>query len=179
MYPDNPQQCSRMLEVIEDILLLSRAERQLAEPAAVDVAAVAEEICQSLSPRAAQRNITLKVEGSFRLMATEKDVWEILYNLTDNAIRYGREGGYVHIRLGPDGFSVEDNGIGIDAAHQSRIFEQFYRVDEVRSAVGGTGLGLSIIQAIVQRYGGEIHLVSESGKGSRFIVQFGSPEGGQ
>ena len=172
-------ECSRMLEVIEDILLLSRAERQLAEPAAVDVAAVAEEICQSLSPRAAQRNITLKVEGSFRLTATEKDVWEILYNLTDNAIRYGREGGYVHIRLGPDGFSVEDNGIGIDAAHQSRIFEQFYRVDEVRSAVGGTGLGLSIIQAIVQRYGGEIHLVSESGKGSRFIVQFGSPEGGQ
>lgn len=172
-------ECSRMLEVIEDILLLSRAERQLAEPAAVDVAAVAEEICQSLSPRAAQRNITLKVEGSFRLTATEKDVWEILYNLTDNAIRYGREGGYVHIRLGPDGFSVEDNGIGIDAAHQSRIFEQFYRVDEVRSAVGGTGLGLSIIQAIVQRYGGEIHLVSESGKGSRFIVQFGSPEGAQ
>ncbi len=172
-------ECSRMLEVIEDILLLSRAERQLAEPAAVDVAAVAEEICQSLSPRAAQRNITLKVEGSFRLTATEKDVWEILYNLTDNAIRYGREGGYVHIRLGPDGFSVEDNGIGIDAAHQSRIFEQFYRVDEVRSAVGGTGLGLSIIQAIVQRYGGEIHLVSESGKGSRFIVQFGSPEGTQ
>ena len=104
---------------------------------------------------------------------------EILYNLTDNAIRYGREGGYVHIRLGPDGFSVEDNGIGIDAAHQSRIFEQFYRVDQVRSAVGGTGLGLSIIQAIVQRYGGEIHLVSESGKGSRFIVQFGSPEGAQ
>lgn len=172
-------ECSRMLEVIEDILQLSRAERQLTEPGDVDVAMVAEEICQSLSPRAAQRNIELKVEGSLRLMAAEKDIWEILYNLTDNAIRYGREGGYVHIRLGPYGFYVEDNGIGIDAAHQSRIFEQFYRVDEVRSAIGGTGLGLSIIQAIVQRYGGEIRLVSEGGKGSRFIVQFGSPEEAQ
>ena len=173
-------ECARMHSVIEDILLLSRAGRQPESLVQVDAAAVAQEICRALTPRAEQRNIRLQTQGALTLTASEKDVWEILYNLADNAIRYGREGGYVLIQLHPDGFSVEDDGIGISPVHQSRIFEQFYRVDEARdSAVGGTGLGLSIVQAIVQRCGGTIHLQSEPGKGSTFTVKFAQTEGAE
>ena len=173
-------ECSRMLSVIEDILLLSRAEHRAEDARQVDAAAVAQEIIRALTPRAEQKNISIRMEGELTLTASEKDIWEILYNLSDNAIRYGREGGYVLIRFAENGFSVADDGIGVAPVHQSRIFEQFYRVDEVRdSAVGGTGLGLSIVRAIVQRCGGTIELESEYGKGSTFTVKFPQTEGAE
>lgn len=171
-------ECDRMLEVIEDILLLNRSERQAPQNTRpVNVANVAREICRSLAPRAAEKHISLQVIGELTLQAVEKDIWEVLYNLSDNAVRYGREGGYVHIRLSENKIAVEDNGIGIDKAHQARIFEQFYRVDEMRdSAVRGTGMGLSIVRAIVQRYGGDVSVESEPGSGSCFTACFATNE---
>lgn len=171
-------ECQRMLNVVEDVLLLSRAEREQGLVYTdVCVEQVAEEICQALSPQAAQKNIALSVEGSMQLNAVEKDIWEILHNLTSNAIRYGKLGGYVKLRLGDCAIAVEDNGIGIDKEHLPRLFEQFYRVDQSRDpSVRGTGLGLSIVRTLAERNGGSVDVQSEPGQGSCFTVTFGKEE---
>lgn len=171
-------ECQRMLAVIEDILRLSKAERAaMPDTHPVNVTAVAAEICQALSPRAAQKQISLHIDGELTLQAVEKDIWEILYNLTDNAVRYGKTGGHVYIRLQEGSIVVEDDGIGIEPKHIGRIFEQFYRVDESRdAAAGGTGLGLPIVQAIARRCGGDISVASTPGEGSRFTVTLPAKE---
>lgn len=172
-------ECQRMLDVIEDILHLSRAEAQPAEEAhAVDVGGVAREIATSLSAQASQKGIEIRVEGEMVLKGVEKDFWEILYNLAGNAVRYGREGGHVWIRLTGDAIEVEDDGVGIAPEHLPHIFEQFYRVDESRGmAPGGTGLGLSIVRALAERCGARVAVESEAGKGSTFAVRFDAEAG--
>ena len=170
-------ECERMLAVIEDILQLSKAEKQSPAPSQrVDVREVANEVARALAPQAEKKGIRLFVEGELTVMAPEKDVWEILYNLVGNAVRYGREGGRARIALGDGRLIVEDDGIGIPRAHLDRIFEPFYRVDESRDPAAGTGLGLSIVRAIAQRNGASVSAESEPGTGSKFIVDF-SPEG--
>ncbi len=167
-------ECSRMLNVVEDVLLLSRAEREKDLVFKnVSVHEVAEEIAKALSPQAAEKNIDLHVEGTLSLYSVEKDIWEILYNLTSNAIRYGKKGGWVKICLKKGEIIVEDNGIGIDEMHLAHLFEQFYRVDQSRDpSVRGTGLGLSIVRTLSQRNGGCVSVKSEYGKGSKFTVLF-------
>lgn len=169
-------ECQRMLAVIEDILNQSRAERPHDQPAGlVDVTFIAEEIIQALGPQAAKKNITLRLSGTLQMHSWEKDLWEILYNLCSNAIRYGREGGWAEIRLAPGSIAVADNGIGIDNEHLPYLFEQFYRVDETREAsAGGTGLGLSIVRTLAQRCGGNVTVESVPGEGSCFTVSFDS-----
>ena len=127
----------------------------------------------ALGPQAAQKGIEISVEGELTLEGVEKDFWEILYNLAGNAVRYGRSGGHVRIRLSPQEICVEDDGIGVKKEHLPHLFEQFYRVDQARGmAPGGTGLGLSIVRALAERYGAQALAESEFGKGSRFIVRF-------
>ena len=93
-------ECQRMLDVIEDILHLSRAGAKPAEePQNVNVGNVAREIATSLSAQAAQKGIAISVEGDMVRMGVERDFWEMLYNLAGNAVRYGREGGHVWVRL--------------------------------------------------------------------------------
>lgn len=104
-------------------------------------------------------------------------LYEIIYNLCDNAIRYNKDGGKVAIDLKNAGdniiLSVSDTGIGIPAEHQSRIFERFYRVDKSHSKkTGGTGLGLSIVKHAVAYHGGKVTLSSEVGKGTTITVEF-------
>ena len=166
-------ECDRMLAVIEDILRLSKAERPADGPApALPVAPVAGEVLRALAPRAAKKGIALKLEGEATVPAREQDLWEILYNLADNGVRYGRRDGHVWVRLSGSRITVEDDGVGITPEHIGHIFEQFYRVDEARDAEGGTGLGLSIVRAIVQRNGGSVQVESAPGAGSRFTVDF-------
>ncbi len=167
-------ECQRMLRVIEDILNLSRAEAHSAlELLPIDVGALAREIAISLSPQAEQKGISINVEGEMTRDGVETDFWEMLYNLVGNAVRYGREGGHVWIRLTEDEISVEDDGTGIASEHIPHIFEQFYRVDEARGMVpDGTGLGLSIVKALTERHGAHIAVESESGVGSRFVIGF-------
>ena len=172
-------ECDRMLAVIEDILRLSRAERRADGPTpALAARPVAEEVRQALAPRADKAGIEILVEGDARIPATEQELWELLYNLMDNALRYGRRGGHVWVRLSDGRIEVQDDGIGIDPAHTARVFEQFYRVDETRdSGPGGTGLGLSIVKAIARRRGGDARVESVPGEGSRFIVEFDGESG--
>ena len=104
-------------------------------------------------------------------------LYEIIYNLCDNAIRYNKDGGKVTIDLkNNDGniiLSVSDTGIGIPTEHQSRIFERFYRVDKSHSKeTGGTGLGLSIVKHAVSYHGGTIKLHSKIGEGTTIMITF-------
>ena len=113
-----------------------------------------------------------------RVTAQEQDLWEILFNLVDNAIRYGKPGGRVRIRISPGLLEVEDDGIGMLPEHANHVFEEFYRVDESRdSKVPGTGLGLSIVRAITEGLGGQVRVRSSYGEGSCFTVAF--PVSGQ
>ena len=166
-------ECDRMLAVIEDILHLSKAE-QAGRPqeAPRPVPPIAREVLGSLMPQAAKKRISLSCTGEAMAPASEKELWEILYNLTDNAVRYGRPDGHVWVRLAGATIEVADDGMGIAPEHVEHIFEQFYRVDEAREGAGGTGLGLSIVKAIVERSGGTIRAESRPGQGTRFIAQW-------
>jgi two-component system phosphate regulon sensor histidine kinase PhoR len=99
-----------------------------------------------------------------------------LSNLIDNAINYTEAGGTIRVGARTDGqdlvLQVEDNGIGIPAKHQSRLFERFYRVDKARSRnSGGTGLGLAIVKHIALAHGGQVTVESTPGQGSRFDIR--------
>ncbi len=169
-------EAARLLTLIEDIIRLSRLDEGV-EPAreSVDLAALAQDAVQQLREKAAQCRVTLEVttepcvvEGVPRLFH------EIVYNLTENAVKYNVEGGSVRVRVTGDGvLTVADTGIGIPPEHQSRVFERFYRVDKSHSkAIGGTGLGLSIVKHAAAELGASIDLQSEVGKGTTVTVRF-------
>ena len=142
------------------------------------MSALTEEILRLLDPAAKQRNQTLsgEVEDGLTLMGDQSKLHQILYNLTDNAIKYSPDGGTIHVSLQEDGqdlvWRVRDNGVGIPEEDQDHIFERFYRVDKARSReTGGTGLGLSIVRQLVTMHGGQITVESAPGEGSEFIVR--------
>jgi len=169
----------RMIALIEDIIRLSKLdeteesrEALLKEPVAL--LPLAKDLSAELQSSAAAKNVELSVSGEETTIHSVLPlVREILYNLTDNAIKYNREGGSVEIRILPDGFRVKDTGIGIPLSEQERIFERFYRVDKSHSRkIGGTGLGLSIVKHAALRLGARVELESREGEGSCFTVRF-------
>ncbi len=127
---------------------------------------------------AKQRNVTIELEGKTSIVCGNKDMLkELVENLGQNAIRYNNPNGKVKISVGTiDGqvaLTVKDNGIGIPASEQQRIFERFYRVDKSRSkATGGTGLGLAIVKHIVEIHDAKIELDSAPGVGTTISVLF-------
>ena len=162
-----------MRALIDDILMLSRAELQTDQPLQnVDVAQTAGEIRSALFARAQQTGISVEISGQLTLNVVEKDIWELLYNLMDNAVRYNKPNGSVCVRLSEGRIEVEDGGIGIPAEHQPLLFEQFYRVEPENGNSTGTGLGLAIVQRIAEKYGARIEVSSQVGKGSLFAVCF-------
>lgn len=168
------RESNRLLSIIEDILLLSRAERgEPANVADVDLRELALRITAALDGQAAARHISLEVAGSGHIQANPQDMWGLLYNLVDNGIRYGREGGFVRVRIDPGCVTVLDNGIGIPADQLPRVFERFYRVDKSHSReTGGTGLGLSIARNLALKYHGRLSVDSTEGEGSTFTFRF-------
>ena len=167
-------ECDRMLEVIEDILLLSKSAKKTEENIRkISAAETAEEVRHAIRPQAAKKNISIEISGNTVIRAEEKDIWEVFYNLMDNAVRYGKNGGFVRVVMSDGEISVEDDGIGIAPENLKSVFDEFYRVDEAKNEVpGGTGLGLSIVKTIVEKLGGTIRAESVYGKGSRFIIEF-------
>ena len=123
-----------------------------------------------------EREITLDIQGDAQVInGVKRLVYEVVYNLCDNAVKYNRRGGNVLVTVGGDEntafVEVKDSGIGIPEADQSRVFERFFRVDKSHSkASGGTGLGLSIVKHAVAYHHGEIELKSEEGKGTTIKV---------
>jgi len=171
---------NRLALLIDDLLLLSTLDsgglRLNRQPLAFR--STVQDAVDDLQARARTRNVTLEnsVSASLVVLADSERMRQVISNLLDNAIKYGREGGKTSVegRLLPDGrleIAVIDDGPGIPRESQERIFERFYRVDKARSREqGGTGLGLAIVKHVVQAHGGEVRVESEPGAGSRFII---------
>ena len=172
-------EAQRLVTLIGDIIRLSQldeGEPMPAEP--VELLALAREAAESLQSAAAARNVTIAVEGEpVELTGVRRLLYEIVFNLCDNAIKYNTDGGRVQVTVTKENetaaVTVRDTGIGIPPDQQDRVFERFYRVDKSHSkASGGTGLGLSIVKHAVQYHHGAIHLQSEVGKGTEIRVTF-------
>ncbi len=173
------KEASRLVTLINDIIRLSQLdENHEIITETVDLEEISKEVAEVLSAAAAKKNVSLNVEGeSCPITGVRRYVYEIVYNLCDNAIRYNVDGGKVTIRISKESgnaeISVADTGIGIAPEHQGRIFERFYRVDKSHSKeTGGTGLGLSIVKHAVQFHSGKITLNSQVGKGTTVTVKF-------
>ena len=172
-------EASRLVTLIDDIIRLSQLDEGGELPTEeVDLLALSRETAESLRPAAEKKHVTLEVSGeSAPVMGVRRLLYEIVYNLCDNAIKYNVEGGSVRVETvcGPETvqLTVSDTGIGIAPDQQERVFERFYRVDKSHSkASGGTGLGLSIVKHAVQLHRGTIALQSEPGKGTCIRVCF-------
>lgn len=172
-------EAQRLVTLIGDIIRLSQldeGEPMPAEP--VEMLALAREAAESLQSAAAARKVTVTVEGEpVALTGVRRLLYEIVFNLCDNAIKYNTDGGRVQVTVTKENetaaVTVRDTGIGIPPDQQDRVFERFYRVDKSHSkASGGTGLGLSIVKHAVQYHHGTIHLQSEVGKGTEIRVIF-------
>lgn len=170
---------ARMLTLIDDIIRLSQLdEDNPVEELKLNLEDVGNETIEALLQSADKKNIHIENRLSpAYIKANTRMIYEIFYNLIDNAIRYSDENTSIIVTSGMDEdtsyLSVQDHGYGIPKEAQSRIFERFYRVDKSHSrATGGTGLGLSIVKHSVSRSHGNITLQSELGKGSTFTVTF-------
>ena len=168
----------RLISMIEGIIKLSRLDENqiIQEKEEVDLYQLALEIKNSLSMKAAEEGIDIQVLGSpCKVSGVRQILYEMLYNLMENAVKYNDRGGHVFVTAavmeGRAAVIVEDDGIGIPPEDADRIFERFYRVDKGRSRKqGGTGLGLSIVKHIVNFYHGSIHVASQLEKGTEFTV---------
>ena len=169
---------SRMHVLIDDILELTAIEGgnvqlKLAE---VELSDLAGEVSAALSGKATAQQVKIvnEVPKNVTVYADARRLEQMLTNLVDNGIKFGREGGTVTIRYQAnerDQISIEDNGDGIPAQHLERLFERFYRVDRARSRdMGGTGLGLAIVKHLALLHGGEVTVTSELGKGTTFKI---------
>ena len=172
-------EAARLVTLIDDIIRLSQLDEGAAMPTEpVDLLAVSQEAAENLHDAAAARDVTVSVTGQPAVIpGVRRLIYEIVYNLCDNAIKYNRDGGRVDVTVASDaggsGITVADTGIGIAPEHQSRVFERFYRVDKSHSkASGGTGLGLSIVKHAVQYHHGRIELESTPGTGTTIRVVF-------
>lgn len=169
---------SRMRGLIDDILELTAIEGGNVElrVAPVELHALVNDVFAALGAQALGRRISLinEVEPRINVIADSRRLEQMLTNLIDNGIKFGREHGQVTIRCLSgvrDRIMVMDNGEGIPAQHLERLFERFYRIDRARSkAQGGTGLGLAIVKHLALLHGGEVSVESELGKGTTFTI---------
>jgi two-component system phosphate regulon sensor histidine kinase PhoR len=186
---DNPEVATKFLQtidrnarrldvLIQDLLVISALEsgRVSLSLGPVDLHDLVERMLIDFKSRAAARTVQL-ISAMPKLLAhaDEARLEQVLGNLLENAVKYGRENGIVTVggRATPDGLLelfVQDDGPGIPAEALERVFERFYRVDKARSREqGGTGLGLSIVKHIIQGHGGRVWVESQPGKGAKFF----------
>ncbi|MDO5112522.1 MAG: ATP-binding protein [Clostridia bacterium] len=173
-------EANRLIALVNDILELSRLdERKLLEkPQEVDLLAVTQEAIGSLSPAAEAKHVRVDLQGEpVTIKGYPKLLFEIAYNLIDNAIKYNVPEGSVRVSIQSEGgqatLCVADTGIGVPEEHAPRIFERFYRVDKSRSKEsGGTGLGLSIVKHGAAIHNAKIEFASQVGQGTTIRVVF-------
>ena len=177
---DIGNEAERLQRTTEKLLALSRLDDDIhIVPEPVDVKQSALDALVFLRPLAQERNVHLRaaLDDGCVVLATADDMFHIIFNLMENAIKYNVSDGSVNIRLHADDeqveFTVEDTGIGIPEEERYNIFSRFYRVDKARSReAGGSGLGLSIVHDAVKAHGGTIAVGPNKPQGSRFIVTF-------
>ena len=184
---DIGSEAERLQRLAEKLLRLTKMDSAVPEKhERVDMAAVAERTIHLLDPLAKQRDVTIYTEfgPGCVIDASEDDVYQIIFNLAENAVKYNSFGGNVFLRLHREGdeavLTVEDTGIGIPEEDVPHIFDRFYRVDKARSrASGGSGLGLSIVHGAVEAHGGTITVERRETVGTRFTVRFPALSGAE
>lgn len=177
---DIQKECTRLTNLVEDIIDLSRLEEGGGDMTweDIDLYTLCDDVLQSLEPVAKRQTVTLRLAGeSLQVRGVYQVLREMIYNLCDNAIKYNRSGGSVTVTVarsaGRASVAVADTGIGIPYEDQSRVFERFYRVDKSHSrAIGGTGLGLSIVKHAAALHGAEIKMQSQPEDGTVITVLF-------
>lgn len=174
------KESARLVTLIGDIIKLSQLEGPIEKSQLhkINLLSVAKECCEDLKIQAEKRDIAISATGTDAVISGDRSlIYQLVYNLCDNAIRYNKPQGSVNANVYVDGdkaiVKVSDTGIGIKKEHQNRIFERFYRVDKSRSKeTGGTGLGLAIVKYIAEQLNGEILLESNEGEGTQITVTF-------
>jgi len=182
--PIMAKQGERMARLIDNLMSLSRVEMRahLKPQGEIAIAELVEQACEALEPMAAEADVTVGVESEVGVVTVQGDrdeLTQVFINLVHNAIKYGRKGGSVQVKLKRQrsgsqdmiAISVEDDGPGIPSQHLPRLTERFYRVAGSSALEkGGTGLGLAIVKHVVNRHRGELRIASEVGAGSKFTV---------
>ncbi len=173
------KEAQRLLSLVQDIIRLSQLDEGGQMPKEnISLDSLLKDVIEALSKSAEEKNITLSLKGeNVNLYGVRHLIYEIFYNLCDNAIKYNKEKGSVTTELLENSAEIickiTDTGIGIPPEHQDRIFERFYRVDKSHSKKsGGTGLGLSIVKHAVSYHNGTISLESEVDKGTTVTIKF-------
>ena len=171
------KEASRLVTLIEDILRLSQLDEGRQMPSEqVDLFELADEVRSVLEGACEAKHINMKLMGEHVCVdGVKRLLYEIIYNLCDNAVKYNNEGGIADIDISSDEknayITVRDSGIGIPQDQQQRVFERFYRVDKSHSKEsGGTGLGLSIVKHAVSYHNGTVSMKSEPGNGTEIRV---------
>ena len=173
-------EADRLSRITEDLLQLTRLDSGILDaPAPVEMLPVLEQVMRMMSLVAQEKGVdlTYHAEENCVVSGTKDEIYQVFYNLIDNAVKYTPPGGAAQVALRrEDGeviFEVEDNGSGIPEEDLPRIFERFYRVDKARSrAAGGTGLGLSIVSDMVTRRGGTVEADNRFLGGAAFTVRW-------
>jgi heavy metal sensor kinase len=172
------EECDRLLDMINTMLLISRTEAGMEKTTlnSINISEVVANACELFTPGAEDKGISFQynISDEIHLTADTRMVQRMLSNLFDNAIKYTPSGGTVNVDVSENGpgqviISVRDTGIGIPPADLPRIFERFYRGDQSRTHAG-IGLGLSLARAIARSYDGDITVTSVPGQGSAFII---------
>ena len=175
---DISEEIVRLTRITDRLLNLTRLDVQLQQTfTPVNVSYVVRRAARMLTPLAEHYRITIscETEDNCFIMAEEDGVYQIVFNLMENALKYNHPGGSVrvltYVRDGLVYCIVDDTGIGIPESDLEHIFDRFYRVDKARArATGGTGLGLSIVQKTVEQFGGKVWAENRESGGARFTV---------
>lgn len=177
---DIGEEADRLTRISEKLLTLTRMDSAVpSEDMPVDMREVLERVEHMLTPLADESGIAVEteLEEGCIVLATEDDVYQVAFNLMENAVKYNVPGGQVMVHLLTRGdlvlLQVEDTGVGIPEEDLPKIFDRFYRVDKARSrAAGGTGLGLSIVRDTVRQHGGAVTVRRREPEGTCFEVAF-------
>lgn len=177
---DIGSEAERLQRTTAKLLSLTRLDSDVNFPKTeVDIKRVINRALHMLTPLAQKRDVelSLNLRDGCRIFAYEDDIYQIVFNLVENGIKYNKAGGRVSVGLRRDKaftlLTVEDTGIGIPAEDVPHIFSRFYRVDKARShEAGGSGLGLSIVRDAAKLYGGTVEVAPGDGQGTVFKVTF-------
>lgn len=177
---DIGNEADRLTRMSQKLLSLSRVDSQADEEyEIIYLTPTIEKVTRMLTAMAQKHNIAISkyLENDTPILIIEDDLYQIIFNLTENAIKYNRNGGKLSISIHRDDenvtLKIADTGVGIPSESLEHIFERFYRVDKARSRQsGGSGLGLSIVRSLVERNRGEISVESKPDVGTEFMLTF-------
>ena len=168
------EQTERLTQMTRTLLEMSNL-RQVARNEQIQLAPMIEEIFTDLAPFSDKRGVTLTAEGDGIMAGSDALIYRLLFNLTENAVKYNRSGGSVRISVTQEPeklrIRISDTGCGIPEEYQRSIFQPFFRVDKSHSReYGGAGLGLSLVWEIANLHGGSVWVEKSSEKGTTIAV---------